>query len=245
MDGKQARKILSEVRKGTLGIETALEGLRNMQYEDIGFAKIDHHRKIRQGVPEVIFASGKTGDQVISIAKAMYRKSKGFLITKANEAVFQGLGIRNAKYFPSSGMISVGGSRSRKGSVLIMTAGTSDIPVAEEAAVTAEFLGSRVETVYDVGVAGLHRLMDNRDQISKSRIIVVVAGMEGALPSVVGGITDKPVIAVPTSVGYGTSLGGMTALFAMLNSCAPGIAVMNIDNGFSAGCLSHKINTLK
>ncbi len=141
-------------------------------------------------------------------------------------------------------MIFVGEEKEKKGSVLVLTAGTSDIPIAEEAAVTASFLGSRVETVYDVGVAGIHRLMDKKKSLHTARVIIVVAGMEGALPSVVGGLTDKPIIAVPTSTGYGTSLGGLTALFAMLNSCVPGIAVMNIDNGFGAGCLAHKINTL-
>lgn len=245
MDDKSILNILNDVRKGKLTVGSAMEKLRDMPYEDIVFAKVDHHRHIRQGVPEVIFATGKTDEQVISIAGSMYRKSKSFLVTKSSENVYRRLGIKSAKYHPSSGMISIGGARKKRGFVLVLTAGTSDIPVAEEAAVTAEYLGSNVETIYDVGVAGIHRIMDNRGTLRKARVVVVVAGMEGALPSVVGGMTDKPVIAVPTSVGYGTSLGGMTALFAMLNSCVPGIAVMNIDNGFGAGCLAHKINTIK
>jgi NCAIR mutase (PurE)-related protein len=174
----------------------------------------------------------------------MYKKSKKFLITKASKKIYDGLKIKKAVFSPSSGTISVGEGKKKKGNILIVSAGTSDIPVAEEAAVTASFLGSKVESIYDVGVAGIHRLMDIRKSIDSAKVVVVVAGMEGALPSVVGSLTDKPIIAVPTSIGYGTSLGGLTALFAMLNSCVPGIAVMNIDNGFGAGCLAHKINTL-
>lgn len=244
MDSSKIKNILSSVKGNKLSIEEAIRSLKHLPYENISFAKVDHHRHIRQGVPEVIFSSGKTPKQVISIARSMYKKSKGFLITKATKEIYDSLKIKGTLFHPASGMISIGGARQKKGNVLVLTAGTSDIPVAEEAAVTASFLGSKVKTVYDVGVAGLHRLMDNKGYISDARVIIVVAGMEGALPSVVGGLTDKPIIAVPTSVGYGTSLGGLTALFAMLNSCVPGIAVMNIDNGFGAGCLAHKINTL-
>ena len=171
------------------------------------------------------------------------KKAGSFLITKASKKIYNALRIKGAVFYPDSGIIAVGEEKKKTGNVLVLTAGTSDIPVAEEAAVTASFLGSKVVTVYDVGVAGLHRLMDNAAVMQEARVIVVVAGMEGALPSVVGGMTDRPIIAVPTSTGYGTSLGGLTALFAMLNSCVPGIAVMNIDNGFGAGCLAHKINT--
>ncbi len=195
-------------------------------------------------MPEVVFAEGKTEQHVVSIARALYKKSGSFLISKATKKIYTALKIKKAAFHPASGMISVGGKQKKRGSILVLTAGTSDIPVAEEAVVTASFLGSRVYTLYDVGVAGLHRLMDNSKQMTEAQVLIVVAGMEGALPSVVGGITDKPIIAVPTSVGYGTSLGGLTALFAMLNSCVPGIAVMNIDNGFGAGCLAHKINAL-
>ncbi|MDP3111215.1 MAG: nickel pincer cofactor biosynthesis protein LarB [Thermodesulfovibrionales bacterium] len=243
MDRLKIKKILALVKNKRLSLEDAVNKLKHLPYEDISFAKVDHHRHLRQGVPEVIYASGKTEAQVTGIARAMYKKSRSFLITKATKKIYAALKIKGAVFHPASGMISIGEGKKKKGDVLVLTAGTSDIPVAEEAAVTASFLGSKVETVYDVGVAGLHRLLDKRKSFSSARVIIVVAGMEGALPSVVGGLTDKPIIAVPTSVGYGTSLGGLTALFAMLNSCVPGIAVMNIDNGFGAGCLAHKINT--
>jgi pyridinium-3,5-biscarboxylic acid mononucleotide synthase len=173
-----------------------------------------------------------------------HKKSGSFLITKASKKIYSSLKIKGAVFYPLSGIIAVGEEKKKAGNVLVLTAGTSDVPVAEEVAVTASFLGSKVETVYDVGVAGLHRLMRASDQLREARVIVVAAGMEGALPSVVGGMSEKVIIAVPTSTGYGTSLGGLTALFAMLNSCVPGIAVMNIDNGFGAGCLAHKINML-
>ena len=244
MNNDKIKKILSSVKSGSISVEGAVKKLKHFPYEDISFAKVDHHRHLRQGVPEVIFASGKTKEQVMSIAKAMYKKSKRFLITKAAKDIYNALKVKGAVFHPASGIISIGGENKKTGNVLVLTAGTSDIPVAEEAAVTASFLGSKVNTLYDVGVAGLHRLMDNKKYIKDARVIIVIAGMEGALPSVVGGLTDKPIIAVPTSTGYGTSLGGLTALFAMLNSCVPGIAVMNVDNGFGAGCLAHKINTL-
>ncbi len=243
MNKEKIKKILDLVKNGSVSVEQAIKKFKHFPYEDISFAKVDHHRHLRQGVPEIIFASGKTKEQVVDIAKAMYKKSKSFLITKATDNIYNSLKIKGAVFYPSSGIISIGEEKKKRGNVLVLTAGTSDIPAAEEAAVTASFLGSKVNTVYDVGVAGLHRLMDNKKSLSSAKVIIVVAGMEGALPSVVGGLTDKPIIAVPTSVGYGTSLGGLTALFAMLNSCVPGIAVMNIDNGFGAGCLAHKINT--
>jgi len=245
MHSSQIKKILDAVKAGRLSPEDAAEKLKHLPYEDLSFAKLDHHRHLRQGVPEVIFASGKTEQQVIRIARAMYTKSRSFLVTKATDRIYKAVKIKGAVFHPASGVIAVGGAKKATGNVLVLTAGTSDIPVAEEAAVTARFLGSSVHTVYDVGVAGLHRLMDNRDACEKARVIVVVAGMEGALPSVVGGMTDRPIIAVPASTGYGTSFGGLTALFAMLNSCVPGIAVMNIDNGFGAGCLAHRINTVR
>jgi NCAIR mutase (PurE)-related protein len=244
MDNEKIKRILSAVKTGKTDVNDALDRLKHLPYEDIGVAKVDHHRHLRQGAPEVIFAAGKTEEQVVEIARAMYKRSKSFLVSKATEKIYADLRIKNAVFHPASGMISIGGEKKKIGNVLILTAGTSDIPVAEEAAVTATFLGSKANTVYDVGVAGLHRLMGNKNLIKESRVIVVAAGMEGALPSVVGGMTDRPIIAVPTSVGYGTSFGGITALFAMLNSCVPGIAVMNIDNGFGAGVLAHKINML-
>jgi NCAIR mutase (PurE)-related protein len=242
MDSDRIEDILRSVRDGQLPVAAALKELKHLPYEDISFAKIDHHRHLRQGVPEVIFAAGKTVAQVVRIARAMHKKSGRFLITKASRKIHTALGIKGAAYHPASGLISCGEEKKKQGGVLVLTAGTSDIPVAEEAAVTASFLGSRAETLYDVGVAGLHRLMDKADEIGKARVLVIAAGMEGALPSVIGGMTDKPIVAVPTSTGYGTSFGGLTALFAMLNSCVPGIAVVNIDNGFGAGCLAHKIN---
>ncbi len=235
--------IVTAVKTGRLSVEKAMERLKHLPYEDLSFAKVDHHRHLVQGIPEVILAAGKTTSEIREIAGAMYRRSRRFLITKASPEVHKGLRLKGATFYPSSGMIAVGeGTGKKKGLVLVLSAGTSDIPVAEEAAVTASFLGSNVETVYDIGVAGIHRVLDRRTAFSSSRVIIVVAGMEGALPSVVGGLTDRPIIAVPSSTGYGTSLGGLTALFAMLNSCVPGIAVMNIDNGFGAGCLAHKIN---
>jgi len=244
LDADRIRKILESVQSGRTNIGRALEKFRDLTCEDLSFARIDHHRHLRQGIPEVVFASGKKAAEVVAIAQALYKKNKKVLVTKASEEIYKKLGIRNAVFHNMSGIISAGGPKSHKGHILVLSAGTSDLPVAEEAAVTASFLGSRVETFHDVGVAGIHRLVVARKSLSRARAIIVAAGMEGALPSVVGGLTDKPVIAVPTSVGYGTSLGGLTALFAMLNSCVPGIAVMNIDNGFGAGCLAHRINTL-
>jgi pyridinium-3,5-biscarboxylic acid mononucleotide synthase len=244
VDNTKINKLLDAVKDGSVTVGEALSKLKHLPYEDISFARVDHHRHLRQGVPEVIFASGKTVVQVVKIARAMHKQSGSFLITKASREIHNSLKIKGAVFYPDSGIITKGEEKNKEGNILVLTAGTSDVPVAEEAAVTASFLGSKVETVYDVGVAGLHRLMDASVLLQKARVIIVVAGMEGALPSVVGGLTDKPIIAVPTSTGYGTSLGGLTALFAMLNSCVPGIAVMNIDNGFGAGCLAHKINTL-
>ncbi|TAN40413.1 MAG: nickel pincer cofactor biosynthesis protein LarB [Nitrospirae bacterium] len=244
MDSAKIQKILSDLSSRKIDEAAALHALRHLPYEDLSFAKIDHHRHIRQGIPEVIYAAGKTEKQVVDIAKAMHKNSGSFLITRASKKIFTLLKIKGKVYHEASGMIGVGGSKEKAGNILVLTAGTSDLPIAEEAAVTAAFLGSRVTTVHDVGVAGLHRLFDNKKAMHEARVIIVAAGMEGALPSVVGGMTDKPIIAVPTSTGYGTSFNGLTALFAMLNSCVPGIAVMNIDNGFGAGCLAHKINTL-
>jgi pyridinium-3,5-biscarboxylic acid mononucleotide synthase len=244
MDEKILKKLFASVKDGSLQIGDAVKRLKDLPYEDISIARVDHHRSLRQGVPEVIFAAGKSDEQVLAIARAMHKKSGSFLITKASHKIYKKLRFKGAVFYPDSGVIAVREEQKKRGNILILTAGTSDIPVAEEASVTASFLGSRVETVYDVGVAGLHRLMDAADRIRDTRVIIIAAGMEGALPSVVGGMIDKPIIAIPTSTGYGTSLGGLTALFAMLNSCVPGIAVMNIDNGFGAGCLAHKINVI-
>jgi len=244
MDESQIKEILESIQTGGLSVDAAFKKLKNLPYEDLSFAKVDHHRHIRQGIPEVIFAKGKKIEEVLAIARALYKKSKKLLITKASQEIYEKLGIKRAVFYLSSGAISVGEETKKEGHILILSAGTSDIPVAEEAAVAASFLGSRVESIYDVGVAGIHRLKEATKSIESARVIIVVAGMEGALPSVVGGLTDKPIVAVPTSIGYGTAFSGLTALFAMLNSCVPGIAVMNIDNGFGAGCLAHKINIL-
>jgi NCAIR mutase (PurE)-related protein len=244
MNEDEIKKVLKAVNAGRISIDTAFERLKHLPFENLSFARVDHHRHIRQGIPEVIFAQGKKGEDVITIAHTLYKKSKKLLITRATKEIRDGLNMRQAVFHPLSGTITVHGARRKRGRILILSAGTSDIPIAEEAAVTASFLGSRVESIYDVGVAGLHRLMGSKKSLDSARVIIVVAGMEGALPSVVGGLVDKPIIAVPTSIGYGTSLKGLTALFAMLNSCVPGIAVMNIDNGFGAGCLAHKINML-
>jgi len=245
MDNTKLKNILKSVRSGEISIVRALNVLKHLPYEDLSFAKIDHHRHLRQGIPEVVFAQGKKEEDVVSISQAIFKKSGKLLVTKASTEIYKKLNIKSAAFHILSGTISANGERSKTGHILILSAGTSDIPVAEEAAVTASFLGSRVEMIYDVGVAGIHRLVSAKKALHSARAIIVVAGMEGALPSVVGGLVDKPIIAVPTSVGYGTSLGGLTALFAMLNSCVPGIAVMNIDNGFGAGCLAHKINRMR
>jgi NCAIR mutase (PurE)-related protein len=250
MDERDVRKFLSEVRSGKLTLETAVERLRGLPYEDLGFAKIDHHRTLRQGYPEVIFGKGKTPKQVSEIARGMLRAkaSHNILITRADAKTFAGVRkiARAAKFHPLSGAITIQRTRGAhgKGLILVVTAGTSDIPVAEEALITAETMGNRVEAVYDVGVAGLHRLLEHRGKLAEARVIVCVAGMEGALPSVVGGLVAVPVIAVPTSTGYGSSFGGLTALLGMLNSCASNVSVVNIDNGFGAGCVASVINRL-
>jgi NCAIR mutase (PurE)-related protein len=250
MDNAKIKKILSSVKTGKMSVQTAMGELKHLPYEDVGVAKVDHHRELRHGVPEVIFADGKDMEDIKVISDSMLRKSKKLLITKASKSVYGQVRLLckkhnvKVKYFKKSGVIMAGGGVKNDGLVAVLCAGTSDIPVSEEAYATAAFLGSRVETVNDVGVAGLHRMVNARKILSDANVLIVVAGMEGALPSVIGGMTDKPIIAVPTSVGYGTSLGGLTALFAMLNSCVPGIAVMNIDNGFGAGVLAHKINSL-
>ncbi|HBH61540.1 MAG TPA: nickel pincer cofactor biosynthesis protein LarB [Nitrospiraceae bacterium] len=250
MDNKKLKGILDSVKRGRTGIAEAMDRLKHLPYEDLGVAKVDHHRELRHGIPEVIFAEGKAQKDITRIADAMVKKSGKVLITRASKSVFRDINAMcrrkkiKAAYYEKSGVIAAGGSADRNGRIAVLCAGTSDIPVAEEAVVTAEFLGSRVETVTDVGVAGLHRIVHAGKVLREANALIVIAGMEGALPSVVGGMTDKPIIAVPTSVGYGTSFGGLTALFAMLNSCVPGIAVMNIDNGFGAGVLAHKINSL-
>ncbi len=248
MTEPKLRELLAAVGQGKLSVDRAVDRLRHLPFEDLGFAKVDHHRALRHGTAEVILAAGKTPQQVVAIARRILRVSRNLLITRANRTVFTQVRklARRAEFFPLSGVIRVWGDRAitGKGTIAVVCAGTSDIPVAEEAAVTAEVMGNQVETLYDVGVAGIHRLMNNRDRLLAARVVVCVAGMEGALPSVVGGMVSAPVIAVPTSVGYGASLHGLAALLGMLTSCASNVTVVNIDNGFGAGYVASMINRL-
>jgi len=240
------RDLLMEVEQGELGVDEALERLRGFPYEDLGFARLDSHRTLRKGFPEVIFCPGKTTDQILGIVERIRAREGRVMAARAGADVAQALeeAFPDAVHHAAARMVVVGGpapSRAR-GSVLVVSAGTADIPVADEAAVTAETLGSDVDRLYDVGVAGIHRLFGSREQLFAANVLVVAAGMEGALASVVAGLVDRPVVAVPTSVGYGASFGGLSALLTMLNSCAPGVSVVNIDNGFGAGYVAHLIN---
>ncbi len=248
MNRSDILKLLQSVRSGKTDVETAFKRLKHMPFEDVAYAHIDHHRHLRHGMPEVIYCEGKTLEQIVGITKRMLKSRSDVLATRANETIYKAVRKldRRAVYHKASRVVVIkhDENKSTKGIVLVLTAGTSDIPVAEEAAVTASTLGSTVQTVFDVGVAGIQRVLSKRDILDAARVIVVVAGMDGALPSVVGGLVDKPVIAVPTSVGYGAGFQGLAPLLTMLNSCASGIAVMNIDNGFGAGVLAHKINLL-
>ena len=247
---KNALKVfLEEVRDRKIDIETAIDRLKNLHYVDLGCAKLDTHRELRVGYPEVLFCQGKTKAQIKTIIQAMMAGKSNILATRAGEDVFAA--VREicpaADYNPLARTITLTRKKRRqsKNYIAVVTAGTSDLPVAEEAAVTAEIFGNRVERIVDVGVAGVHRLLDKMNVIRGARVIIVVAGMEGALPSVVAGLVDKPVIAVPTSVGYGASFHGLAALLSMLNSCAGGVSVVNIDNGFGAGYMASVINKLK
>jgi NCAIR mutase (PurE)-related protein len=246
MERRLLLELLAAVQRGECAIDDALERLRNLPYEDLGFAKLDHHRALRNGFPEVILGEGKTPEHVVAIAERMAASDGNVLVTRLApevgarlvEAVpgfvyepTPRLAIRRARPVEPSG-----------GLVLVVSAGTADIPVAEEAAVSAELMGNPVDRLYDVGVAGIHRLLERRDRLWQAAILIVVAGMEGALPSVVGGLVDRPVIAVPTSVGYGTSLHGLAALLGMLNTCAAGVVVVNIDNGFGAAAAASRMN---
>ncbi len=239
-------ELLRRVQEGTVSPEQAVLELKVSPFEDLGYAKVDHHRAIRQGIPEVIFGSGKTAEQILGIASAMRRRgNENILITRLSDEKARIL----AEQFPLTydpvsriGIIGQKGEVTASGTIVVATGGTSDLPVAEEAALTAETLGNRVERLYDVGVAGLHRMLAHLDAIMEARVIVAVAGMEGALASVLGGLVDCPVIAVPTSIGYGANFGGLSALLSMLNSCASGVSVVNIDNGFGAGYLASMIN---
>jgi pyridinium-3,5-biscarboxylic acid mononucleotide synthase len=248
MDQDQLRLLLEEVRTGAVNVDAAVERMRHLPFEDLGWAKLDHHRALRHGLTEVIFGKGKTPEQIAIIAARLLEKSPNLLITRADESIAARLKhtFPDAEYFALSGAVRVWRDRAirGKGKLAVVCAGTSDIPVAEEAQVTAEVMGNEVEAIYDVGVAGIHRLIASSERLSQARVVVVAAGMEGALPSVVGGMVSAPVIAVPTSVGYGASFHGLAALLGMLNSCASNVTVVNIDNGFGAGYVASLINRL-
>ena len=249
MDINSLRKLLDNVKSGTLAVDEALEQLRRLPYDDMGFAKIDSHRHIRCGFPEVIFCQGKTIDQIVKISQRILQNGNNLLATRASSDVYEAVHEiePKAQYIELARTITVVQKEIEilsNGVILVVSAGTADIPVAEEAIITAEMMGNHVERLYDVGVAGLHRLLGNKDRLFDANVLIVVAGMEGALASVVGGLVDKPVIAVPTSVGYGASFHGLSALLTMLNSCASGVSVVNIDNGFGAGYCASLINRL-
>ena len=245
MEQKELYDLLHNVKTGELSVEDAVTKIRLMPFEDIGYAKIDHHRAVRQGVGEVIYWAGKTPEQIEGIARSMQnRGQKTILITRLDEEKAGRLNLPGLRYeaLPKLGLLGPLPEPDGIGTIVVATGGTSDIPVAEEAALTAEVLGNKVTRLYDVGVAGIHRLFACREEIMSAEVIIAIAGMEGALASVIGGLADCPVIAVPTSVGYGASFGGLSALLSMLNSCASGVSVVNIDNGFGAGYLAGMIN---
>ena len=247
MNQETLEQILSQVAQGTISVENAKDRFKHLSFEDIGFAHIDHHRSLRKGFPEVIFGQGKTSDQITAILDRIHRKEDIVLVTRVEAEKARAVldKFPQADFFEDARLIRLQKNPPKitgVGTVLIVSAGTSDIPVAREAALTAEAMGNRVETLFDVGVAGIHRLFAHRHILDEASVIVVAAGMEGALPSVVGGMVQAPVIAVPTSIGYGTSFNGMTALLGMLNSCSSNIAVVNIDNGFGAGFMASSIN---
>lgn len=246
---KELEHILEQVKSGEKSITDALDSLKYFPYSDLGFARIDHHREVRTGYPEIIYCAGKTVQQVQEIFRVMSERENNVFGTRANEKMFKAVKsiIPETKFFREAKIISIWKKEPEIPDTMIavITAGTSDIPVAEEAAVTAELLGNKVIRIYDAGVAGIHRLVDKLPEIRSCRVVVVIAGMEGALASVVGGLVDKPVIAVPTSVGYGANFGGVSALLAMLTSCSSGVTVVNIDNGFGAGFSASMINRMK
>jgi NCAIR mutase (PurE)-related protein len=248
MNQEQLRSLLEQVREGALDVDAAMARVRHMPFEDLGFAKVDHHRELRHGMPEVILAQGKTPQQVLKIAQRLLAVSQNVLITRTNaesSAIIQ-QNLSGGEHFPLSGAIRFWRDKTvrGKGKIAVVCAGTSDIPVAEEAQITAEVMGNAVESIHDVGVAGIHRLLESSTRLAEARVVVVCAGMEGALPSVVGGLVSCPVIAVPTSVGYGASFHGLAPLLGMLNSCASNVTVVNIDNGFGAGYVASLINRL-
>jgi NCAIR mutase (PurE)-related protein len=248
MNQDQLRGLLEQVREGAVDVDAAIERLRHLPFEDLGFAKVDHHRALRHGIPEVVFGKGKTPDQVSAIVSSLLTRAQNVLVTRTTPETALRLmdEIPDAEHFPASGAVRVWRDRTPqgKGTIAIACAGTSDMPVAEEAQVTAETMGNTIDTIYDVGVAGIHRLMHHRERLASARVVIVCAGMEGALPSVVGGLVAAPVIAVPTSIGYGASFQGLAALLGMLNSCASNVTVVNIDNGFGAGYAASLMNRL-
>src|ERR1700761_676566 len=248
MDGAQMEALLTAVREGKTDVGEALERLKNLPFEDMGFAKLDHHRALRTGMPEVIFASGKTDAQVAKIFARMAAAGGNVLATRASRACFEAVAEAEprAEYHETAKCITLAQASAvvGKGTVAVVCAGTSDLPVAEEAAVTARLMGNTVDLIADVGVAGIHRLLAQRESLQSARVLIVCAGMEGALPTVVGGLVNAPVIAVPTSIGYGASFGGLAALLGMLNTCSPNVCVVNIDNGFGAACMATLINRM-
>lgn len=249
MHAESIRKLFEQVRRGKLSPDEAVERLRHLPFEDLGFARVDHHRALRAGVPEVIFGQGKSPAQLAQIFSRLAARGGNVLATRASEKQFAAVRrkFRKAEYNDSAQTIVLIRDRKiyGKGIITVISAGTSDIPVAEEAIVTAETMGNQVERLYDVGVAGIHRLLANRKTLVRARVLIVCAGMEGALPSVVGGLVGVPVIAVPTSIGYGAAFKGVAALLGMMNSCASNVSVVNIDNGFGAGYVASLINRLR
>ena len=248
MNSNELKKLLEDVKNGSVEIEEAFKEIKSLPYEDLGYAKLDHHRSIRNGYPEVVYCEGKTNKQIVGIIERLMLKNNNILATRASREVYDAISeiTCDAEYHIEARIVVVKRQKIvvTEKQIAVITAGTADIPVAEEAAITAEVLGNKVIRIYDVGVAGIHRLLSKMDTISEANVIIVVAGMEGALASVVGGLVDKPVIAVPTSIGYGSNFGGLAALLTMLNSCSSGIGVVNIDNGFGAGYLASNINKL-
>jgi pyridinium-3,5-biscarboxylic acid mononucleotide synthase len=248
MDQDQLRSLLAQVSAGAVDVDAAMERLRHLPFEDLGFAKVDHHRALRHGIPEVVFGTGKTPEQISVIVDSLLARASNVLVTRASPETAERLQREHpdAEHFPASGAVRVWRDRTLhgKGKIAVVCAGTSDLFVAEEAQVTAEVMGNEVDSIPDIGVAGIHRLMQNRERLSGARVVIVCAGMEGALPSVIGGLVAVPVIAVPTSVGYGASFQGLAALLGMLNSCASNVTVVNIDNGFGAGYAASLMNRL-
>lgn len=246
MDLNELTRLLAAYKSGELETPEALEQIKNLHFEDIGFARVDHSRASRQGFPEVVFGGGKTREQVVGIVERLVQKSPNVLVTRTDEGTFGEVRnvVTDAEWHPQAKLIRIRRDHSIKGvgPVVVVTAGTSDIPVAEEAALTAETMGNVVERVWDAGVAGIHRVLAERTLLQRARVVIVAAGMEGALPSVVGGLVSVPVVAVPTSIGYGASFGGVAALLGMLNSCSSNVTVVNIDNGFGAGFVASLIN---